>query len=107
MKMKDMVMIMNNKEEQLDKELENIQKGLREISKVENYLKDHNIEYEKNMIFNGIQIATKDWDVVFHKYAYGYKNGLMEACGSICRLNEDVEGWLSAKDIIKRLENNN
>ena len=45
------------------------------------------------------------WDAICHLGSYGFEQGLLEVMGSICR-NQDgvVEGWLTAQNIIDRLE---
>ena len=45
------------------------------------------------------------WDAICHWGSYGFEQGLLEIMGSICRNQDDVvEGWLTAQDIIDRLE---
>lgn len=39
------------------------------------------------------------WDAVCHKYSYGGQEGKLEIYGSIV---EDVEGWLTAEDVINK-----
>lgn len=47
----------------------------------------------------------RSWDAICHYGSYGYKEGLLEVMGSIVTDNEDtVEGWLTADEIIRRLE---
>lgn len=41
----------------------------------------------------------RSWDVVCHPYSYGGKEGLLEIYGSVV---EDVEGWLTAEDVINK-----
>lgn len=89
-----------------------------EMEKLEKYLK------EKGFIFRREQtkIANNDWDqiIVYNKNgdrqwdavcnwgSYGHEKGLLEIMGSIVKPGgESVEGWLTAEDIIKRLEERN
>ena len=44
------------------------------------------------------------WDVICHAYSYGGGAGLLEAAGEIVRSTDGVEGWLTAEEIIRRLE---
>ena len=44
-----------------------------------------------------------DWDVICHPGSYGYEEGLLEIMGSITR-NDEVEGYLTAEDVIERIE---
>lgn len=49
------------------------------------------------------------WDAICHFGSYGYKEGLLEIMGSIVDVEKDgdsVVGWLTAQDVIKRLERN-
>lgn len=97
-----------------------------ELDKLENYLKDHNIPYERidkvgeykrhqaeEGLDNRHQILVKDedgvviWDAICHYGSYGYEEGLLEIMGTLV-IPEDrdsVAGWLTAEDVIKRIEN--
>lgn len=46
------------------------------------------------------------WDAICHWGSYGWEKGLLEIMGTIVRpdAGDEVEGWLTAQDIIKRLE---
>lgn len=97
-------------------------KELKELSKLEKYLKDNNIAFvridedgvEINTLMGKIvvgerhQIVVDDcWDVICQPNSYGWKEGLLELSGSLVRpeFTEDgVEGWLTAEDVINRLE---
>jgi hypothetical protein len=87
-----------------------------ELDKLEEYLKKYNIPYERideEGIFNRHQILVKDedgvviWDAVCHFGSYGYKEGLLEIMGTLVRPEDrdSVAGWLTAEDVIKRIEN--
>ena len=41
----------------------------------------------------------RSWDVVCHQYSYGGPEGKLEIYGSVV---EDVDGWLTAEDIINK-----
>lgn len=88
-----------------------------ELDKLENYLKEHDILYERiDVVEEGLmdrhQIMVKDedgaviWDAVCHFGSYGYKEGLLEIMGILVRPEDrdSVAGWLTAEDIIKRIE---
>lgn len=47
---------------------------------------------------NGKQYI-RSWDVVCHPYSYGGPEGKLEIYGSVV---EDVEGWLTAEDVINK-----
>ena len=49
------------------------------------------------------------WDAICHKGSYGYEQGLLEVMGSTVVLPSDgdsVAGFLTAQDVIDRLERN-
>lgn len=49
--------------------------------------------------------GTRLWDAVLSDYSYGHEQGLLEVMGSmVVREGCAVEGWLTADEIIKRLE---
>ena len=43
------------------------------------------------------------WDAVCHRGSYGWEQGLLEVMGIICP-DHDVLGFLTAEDVIKRIE---
>lgn len=43
------------------------------------------------------------WDAICHYGSYGYENGLLEIAGNLVP-GGDVEGWLTAEDIIRKIE---
>lgn len=88
-----------------------------ELDKLEKYLKEHKYIYERTDadrgFFNRHQIIVYDahamrlWDAICHRGSYGYEEGLLEIMGTIVNPKEDgdaVVGWLTAEDVIKRLE---
>jgi hypothetical protein len=84
---------------------------MKEMDKLEKYLKDNGYLYERNAEYDGEQIIVYDkrgrrqWDAVCHCYSYGHKDGLLEIMGTIVKDKEmEVEGYLTAQDIIERLE---
>lgn len=44
------------------------------------------------------------WDAICYFGTYGYADGLLEVSGAIAEGVEGVDGWLTADDIIARLE---
>lgn len=88
-----------------------------ELDKLEKYLKEHNIPYdrideaEKGLI-DRHQILVKDkdgdviWDAICHFGSYGYEKGLLEIMGTLVGPGDgdSVAGWLTAEDVIKRIE---
>lgn len=84
----------------------------KELDKLEQYLKDHDIPYERideyTIPVDRHQIIVpgamhRKWDAICHRGSYGYEEGLLEIMGSISR-SDDVEGWLTAEDVIERIE---
>ena len=80
-----------------------------EMEKLEKGLKKLGIPYQKRKIFDGEQIVCGDWDVICHSFSYGGQFGLLEAMGNSIvgeDYKDDVEGFLTASKILKRLTNN-
>lgn len=97
-----------------------------ELDKLEAYLKEHGYEYERiteeNMNtdlwsrevvdMGRKQIVVSEngkrkWDAICQWGSYGYNEGLLEIYGSIVdekKDGDDVVGWLTAQDVIDRLE---
>ena len=48
------------------------------------------------------QDGVRSWDVICHRWSYGGDEGLLEGMGDL--FGPDVEGYLTAEDIIKRIE---
>ena len=101
-------------------------KKMTELDKLEAYLKDRNIQYKRKdhkpvLLTSRItapdhhQIVVYDskgnrlWDAICHLGSYGYKQGLLEIMGSLVskkKDGDDVVGWLTAEDVIARIEEN-
>lgn len=94
-----------------------------ELDKLEQYLKKKKIKYERVdkdyefypdspylCEFNKHQIKVLNdeggviWDVICHYGSYGYEQGLLEAMGESLIGHDDVEGWLTAKEVIDMYE---
>lgn len=93
-----------------------------ELDKLEAYLKEHGIAYQRIDKDSPVgdygygsqhQICVFDksgkvlWDAICHWGSYGYKEGLLEIMGNIVdeeRVGDQVEGWLTAQDVIDRIE---
>lgn len=97
---------------------------LTQLDKLEIYLREHNIAYdridkeevleetphgkyvvqcEQHQIIVPPQNQKRQWDVICHRGSYGHEEGLLELMGIITR-GYGVEGWLTADDVIKRIE---
>lgn len=96
-----------------------------ELDKLETYLKEHGIRHKRidkpafiPMLDDGDvgrhQIAVYDeeggikWDAICQFGSYGYEKGLLEIYGDIVEGEcvEGVIGWLTADDVIKRMQMN-
>ena len=99
-------------------------RDLTELNKLEEYLKEHGIRYERedrearrlsdrtflSDDFHMIIVYSGDdyyWDAICHGGSYGADEGLLEIMGDI--VNEEavgdcVEGWLTAAEVIERIE---
>lgn len=93
-----------------------------ELDILTQYLKEHNIPFER---YDCDKILTLDddytfhldrhqicvpnqrntlWDVICQEGSLGQKEGLLEACGDIVEIDGEVEGCLTAQDVIRRIE---
>jgi len=93
-------------EEKRDNRLEPLQRDTfsSEIFKLAVGLLYIGVSFEFRTMFGGYQIRTKKWDVICHKGSYGGKDGLLEVMGTLNRNpHDDVEGYLTAEDILKRM----
>ena len=96
-----------------------------EMDKLERYLRENNITYTRVInygkdaneinsdslpVTNQIIVIGKhgrNWDAICHPGSYGYKQGLLEVMGSIVdvdKVGDTCEGYLTADDIIHRLD---
>lgn len=75
-----------------------------EIAKLARGLKDRGIAYNMHAHGNGLQIVADDWDVICFTGSYGAQRGLLEAMGRAITGNDDVEGYLTADEILRRLD---
>jgi hypothetical protein len=98
---------------------------LRELDKLQEYLDEHHILYERidrpglpalpGMEAIGgrhqINVLDKDknviWDAICHYGSYGYEEGLLEVMGEKLIGHDDVEGYLTAEDVIEFIEKMN
>ena len=97
-----------------------MERNLKEFNKLEQYLISKNIPYKRedeehdlgHFVFDRHQLIVKDendkilWDAICHYGSYGCESGLLEIAGSIAP-ESDVIGWLTADDVIARIENKN
>lgn len=104
-----------------------MKRDLTQLNKVEQYLIDNNIPYERfdnedeistqipycldryerhQICVPGCSAQIREWDVICQRGSYGAEDGLLEIYGSIVDLNagDSVEGWLTADDVIARIK---
>lgn len=78
-----------------------------EIEKLEIHLKDIGIPYELMKAYDGFQITVFDsrmkyrFDAICHSLSYGGPRGLLEVKGWWLLRKNDVEGFLTAEDVMK------
>ena len=93
---------------------------MRELDKLETYLKEHGYEYTREDVdgkpYTDVHqiIVYKNgerlWDAVCHSGSYGHSQGLLEVMGEIADIAGDpgaVLGWLTAQKVIDMLEGKN
>ena len=83
-----------------------------ELNKLEEYLKAKGIEYERIDETDGFmnhqiivyEEGRRAWDAVWNIGSYGREKELLESMGDIVENGDTVEGWLTAQEIIERIE---
>lgn len=75
-----------------------------EIAKLARGLKNRGIAYTMRTHVDGLQIVADSWDAVCFTGSYGAQRGLLEALGRVITGNDDVEGYLTADEILRRLD---
>ena len=84
-----------------------------ELNKLENWLKDNGYHYISKPKFSGGIVVVNDpngnylWDAVWHEFSYGHEKGLLEVMGEALLDHDDVEGWLTCEDIVKKIKEHN
>lgn len=100
-------------------------RDLTELNRLEEYLKVNGILYERinkdteydpehhyikelerHQLIVYDERGNRLWDAICHEGSYGAEEGLLEIYGEIISpmAGDSVEGWLTAKDVIKRIE---
>lgn len=79
-------------------------KHIGEIVKLARGLKARGIAYNMRARDDGLQIIADEWDAVCFRGTYGAERGLLEAMGRVITGNDDVEGYLTADEILRRLD---
>lgn len=105
-----------------------MKRDLTQLNKLEQYLKDNNIHYERfdnediplsptityafkemerhQICVPSYSAQSREWDVICQRGSYGAEEGLLEIYRSIVDpyAGDSVEGWLTADDVIARIE---
>ena len=91
----------------------------KELKKLETYLKEHGIRYQLHSVcgdeIDQIVVPSRrederEWDAICHQYSFGGKQGFLEIMGTLLTREEEdgdgdgVVGWLTAEDVIERIE---
>lgn len=86
-------------------EIKNINPVYRiEADKLVKGLIENGIEFDYLKCWDGVQIVCDEWDAICHSGSYGHEQGLLEVMGTVARADDDdVEGWLTADEILQRL----
>ena len=75
-----------------------------EADKLAKCFLENGIEFYYRSCWDGVQIYCDGWDAICHSGSYGHEQGLLEVMGTIARADDDdVEGWLTAEEILQRL----
>ncbi len=101
-------------------------RNLKELDKLQEYLDENHILYERidrpclPALIPGMepfgdrhQINVLDtdknviWDAICHYGSYGYEEGLLEVMGEKLIGHDDVEGYLTADDVIELIKKMN
>lgn len=75
-----------------------------EIAKLARGLKMRGISYTMRTHVDGLQIVADNWDAVCLTGSYGDARGLLEVMGRTITGNDDVEGYLTADEILRRID---
>ena len=84
----------------------------KEMSKLAQGLADRDITFILQPSYDGFQIivkrnGTRVWDAICHEHSYGGEQGLLEIMGELVDVvsdNDTVVGWLTAEDVLKRVD---
>ena len=80
------------------------------IDKEDKYLDENHpyclVEFERHQICVPSENGEREWDAICNRGSYGAEDGLLEIMGSIVSpmAGDSVEGYLTAEDVIARIE---
>ena len=81
-----------------------IEINMEEIFKLALGLSKRKIPYTLKTYCGGLQLLFGTGDVICHNYSYGHEQGLLETMGFSWD-EDDVTGYLTAKEILKMIDN--
>lgn len=79
----------------------------KELNKLAIGLIERGINFKFENIYNGGIIVWNNCDAICHDGSYGREAGLLEIMGVLvdeAKTNDTVEGWLTADEILKRID---
>lgn len=80
---------------------------MKELSKLTTGLMKRNIPFSFTAFMNGGKIDWGTCDAICHDGSYGRQDGLLEIMGDLVDeifTGDTVEGWLSAEEILTRID---
>ena len=80
---------------------------MKELSKLATGLMERNIPFSFTPFMNGGKIDWKTCDAICHDGSYGNYIGLLEIMGNLVdevKTMDTVEGWLTAEDVLNRID---
>lgn len=80
---------------------------LTEFNKLTTELEKRGLDIIVVDLFDGKQVICGQWDAIIHRGSYGHEEGLLEVYGMAYLPSGEVEGYLTADDVLERLYNPN
>ena len=81
-----------------------------EMKKLMLGLAERGISFTFQQVFDGfkLDVPSQDWDAICHSGSYGCYSALLEVMGAKVNRNphDSVEGFLTAEEILKRVDEN-
>lgn len=84
--------------------IKTITRDLTEMVKLAHGLKERGVAFTTRVRDDGLQILADEWDAICFSGTYGAERGLIECMGRTITGNDDVEGYLTADEILRRLD---
>lgn len=84
--------------------IQTITRDLTEMSRLATGLITRGIGFTSRVREDGLQIIANGWDAVCFRGTYGAERGLIECLGAPITDAEEPEGYLTADEILHRLD---